>query len=596
MKGRGPGRHTKRSNKPVRRTGRPNRPAPKFGPGMRVNDRTVDECYAVVRHAESQGHLPDLQGRRGPRGLSVKTLLLLMLVAALDRSSTELATVWECAFFGLTPPQKRLHDIPTVSLETPLDERSSSGRIYRASNKLFDHFDPLVQAGRRDEGYDRRKCHDVADAERWSEEWADHQDLLIQLEALCQSLIEAPVLFLLRRSGRVGSWKGAVGVDATSVAVQPKQPFPDSPKACAELLAGLYVSGGGNPKYTWGYSFSAVFTAAPGQAPGSFPQVCLGGVLQIPSRDIGGCATRTFQRMDATGFHGSLLAADRAYTNSKPESFQTPARELGYSLRLDYRIDQLGRQGESRGAPWIDGSLFCPGTPERMINAGVELRKARDAGDKDKKAIAIKLLDNRHAFALHRKEEPDANGTERFACPGKGKCPTVVCPRLSNSGGQGPRQVSLSSAPGGRGKLLPLVRIDSTPDNEVPDVCRHGSVSIPADANAKYRQDVLWMSAQWRIDYSVIRSLNEGGNSVLKRVAAGKLDEPQLRLARGFAAQSILVAILICAANILEIKRFLRENPESATEWLDNEFQEPIEGETADVESDRISSQHDPPS
>jgi hypothetical protein len=70
----------------------------------------------------------------------------------------------------------------------------------------------------------------------------------------------------------------------------------------------------------------------------------------------------------------NFLAGDRAYTNAKAEDFQLPARALGYRLVLDYKIDQLGVQGEFGGMLLIEGAYYCPSIPEVLVTATIDFR------------------------------------------------------------------------------------------------------------------------------------------------------------------------------------------------------------------------------
>lgn len=539
------------------RTGRPFRPAPKHH-HIKVDDRLVDKCFAFVRAVEADGRLPQLCAKRGPQGIRPRTLLTLLLLTACVTRSAELATAWEIGFLRLSPRARALLDIPDISVLSPRDERSSSTRVYRCWHRLVEHFDPVARAGAP--GYDRRRRASLQQAGEWKKVWDSREAVQLrdQLEELCQALIAAPVLQAMSKNGTIGAWNGDAGVDATCV---PVQSHPDSRRrelASGEYLAGWYATGGSNPEFIWGYSFTAVFTAAPGAAAGTFPQLCIGGVLHQPSKDIGGSATRSLHRVREAEMPPGQLAGDRAYTNCKPEDFQQPVRQLGYELILDFRSDQFGRQGQTRGAIWVDGSLGCPHMPTRLIDAGTQLRAARDSKDPDKTAKAEQLVKARPAYFLHLKQSADANGTVRLGCPAASKCPTVSCPRRPDGR---PREVFIGVGRPRRRQLLPTVEAPAQPREEWPDVCTRDSISVRANENAKLRLPVTWMSPEWKLAFGTIRNLNEGGNSMIKRSFAASVADPQARLARGFVAQSVLTAVLLCANNMAELRRYHREHP-----------------------------------
>jgi len=101
----------------------------------------------------------------------------------------------------------------------------------------------------------------------------------------------------------------------------------------------------------WGYEASLVVSGVDGRSePGSFPTLAMGmAPLHKPGVEPGRNAVRALRSIHDRGHPAHFLAADRAYTNAKPDDFQLPARALGYSPVLDYKIDQLGHQGSFAG-------------------------------------------------------------------------------------------------------------------------------------------------------------------------------------------------------------------------------------------------------
>ncbi len=80
---------------------------------------------------------------------------------------------------------------------------------------------------------------------------------------------------------------------------------------------------------------------------------------------------------------------------------------------------------------------------------------------------------------------------------------------------------------------------------------------MPPEAGAKFDQPLLYGSEQWHAAYRTLRSTNEGMNGYLKDGAREALGDPQRRRIRGVAAQSVFVALLLLAANLRKIDRFL---------------------------------------
>ena len=86
------------------------------------------------------------------------------------------------------------------------------------------------------------------------------------------------------------------------------------------------------------------------------PTLALGmAPLRRPGTRVGQSAIVALANIAARGHPANYLAGDRAYSQAKAEDFQLPARALGYKVVLDYKIDQLGRQGSFAGMVLVDG-------------------------------------------------------------------------------------------------------------------------------------------------------------------------------------------------------------------------------------------------
>ena len=69
------------------------------------------------------------------------------------------------------------------------------------------------------------------------------------------------------------------------------------------------------------------------------------------------------------GYPAGFLGADRGYSQARPEHFHLPVRALGYSLVMDYKETELGRQANSGGAVMVEGTFYCPAMPEDLVQA-----------------------------------------------------------------------------------------------------------------------------------------------------------------------------------------------------------------------------------
>ena len=127
--------------------------------------------------------------------------------------------------------------------------------------------------------------------------------------------------------------------------------------------------------------------------------------------------------------------------------------------------------------------------------------------------------------------------------PGGGAAPAAACDLK-------PASVSRRT----RGKLR--VRPDQMLQAHPPKCCEQQSVTVPPGLLARFRQDLVYGSEEWRSMFATLRSLNEGMNGFLKDGAFEALDDPERRRLRGVAAQSILVALLVFAGNVRKIEAF----------------------------------------
>jgi len=90
-----------------------------------------------------------------------------------------------------------------------------------------------------------------------------------------------------------------------------------------------------------------------------------------------------------------------------------------------------------------------------------------------------------------------------------------------------------------------------------PKICTQGSITLPPDAGAKFRQNFAHETDEWHRAYATLRNSNEGMNGFIKDGAREAVDDPERRRIRGVAAQSVLVAFQLFAANIRKINEFL---------------------------------------
>ncbi|RVX44881.1 hypothetical protein EDD27_7645 [Nonomuraea polychroma] len=292
--------------------------------------------------------------------------------------------------------------------------------------------------------------------------------------------------------------------------------------ASTEITAGWHHSAGdGPPEY--GYSATLTVAARTRSVSGSFPQLALGLVLDTPHKRIGANAITTLKPLPTLGLPAAFAVVDRAYTDQQSTHFAQPARELGYRLALDYKVDQRGVQGSVHGALLIDGGLACPLIPDRLAQATTGLADTAIRAPSDELTA---LISAREPYLLRLKQSPNADGTVRFQCPAAGTSPSLTCPRfdrLHQHGPNRPTAVNLTHTrqraahPAAKPRILPPQPDHKT--GELPRICQQHTITVRKDDLGhldKFRQDLPYLSPSWRGTYSPARAMTEGLNGRLK--------------------------------------------------------------------------------
>jgi len=143
------------------------------------------------------------------------------------------------------------------------------------------------------------------------------------------------------------------------------------------------------------------------------------------------------------------------------------------------------------------------------------------------------------------KAQPDGEGHVRLQCPAAGY-PVARCELK-------PKSVRVGTS----GQLRVIVRPDVAASP--PPSCTQESVTVPPEAGAKFRQPLLYASAEWKVTYNLLRNANEGMNGYVKDPAHEALGDPGRRRIRGVAAQSVFAAFLLMAANVRKIRTYLED-------------------------------------
>lgn len=490
----------------------------------------IDESK-VAERIEAQ-----LRTRTGrPRTLTVRAILVALYVLALDDRPLHLWRVTILLFCQLSDASRALLGVGEEAQST-LALLAAYRRVRYLFHRMVAPMDPSGAPKNRRPTFER--LAELAKTVGGPE------------QVTRRELLEGVVGDLLCASVRVAAdeelagFDGSVGLDATPVPLFSRGPSERTGLGASDPDGGWYVREGdhregtgptGKPLRKIAWALEATM-ATMGRGPGAVadhPNLILGLALGRPGEDPGGTAVRVLAAIARRGFPVGHLGCDRGYTQGLPERFHLPVRALGYSLVMDYKVGDLGRQATSGGAQLVDGTFYCPAMPEALVAASADRRaQVIDQATYEERIAA------RASWRLVRKEGPDHDGYERHACPAQGVHPHLGCPL---------RPQSLAAV-----GQIPVL----TPPPDPPRICTQTSVTIAPDVGARHRQDLAYGSAAWATTYASYRNTIEGYNGYLKDPAHEALAAAGRRRVRGIAAQSLFVTFLVMAANVRKIASF----------------------------------------
>lgn len=511
------------------------RVVPRFLPP--VADSQVAFAVALI---EDSGVAERLEGLiRKPTGrkrhLSVRALLVALLLLALDDRPLHLKAATRLLFCRLSPRWRA-----ELGIVGEACTKKAFLARYRQLRYLFhlalSVIDPSIEVKNR-----------VIPAEQLQamRKLLSESEIAARrarLESVLAEVLDASVR-LLTESERA-AFDGSVGLDATPVPLYSRGPSKRSGRSASDPDGGWYVReqdhregedpATGKPlrKLFWALEAEIVTMGRPPGVRPRHPNLVLSVLCARPGEDPGGAAVRLLDGVRHKGHRAGFLGADRGYTQGLPERFHLPARALGYSLVMDYKETELGRQAEREGALLVEGQWYCPAMPEALVEASRDVRAGRVDGPSYAASLSA-----RTAWRLSRKAGPDEDGYERYSCPAIGVHPRLCCPLR-------PDEASLGEIPVLEPPILP------------PKLCTQGSITISPEIGARHRQDLAFGSESWRATYATYRNTIEGLNGFAKDTAHEALAQPARRRVRGIAAQSLFVALLLVAANVRKIAAF----------------------------------------
>ena len=268
-------------------------------------------------------------------------------------------------------------------------------------------------------------------------------------------------------------------------------------------------------------------SAAPGTVPHA-PNLVVGLALERPGMIPAATALRVLTGAVSRGSARTPRRRSRLLRRVPRDVSPAGARDRLH-LVIDYRVDQLGRQANSQGAVMVEGTWCCPAMPDAWSRRRSTCAPARSTPTPTRVA-------SRRArdYALRRKSGPDADGYERFMCPGPGRASEACAARCDP-----PSLARLGT------------RTVETHPHEPPTLCRQHAITIAPDVGGAPRPESFpYGSEEWARHYATLRNTIEGWNGFVKDPAHEALAQPARRRVRGIAAQGIFVTLALVAANL----------------------------------------------
>jgi hypothetical protein len=267
------------------------------------------------------------------------------------------------------------------------------------------------------------------------------------------------------------------------------------------------------------------------------------------------------------GHQPRYLAGDGLYALADPDTFHTPARDIGWRLVLPILDDHLGIQTSLEGLLMVEGTWYCPSIPELLIDATKHFRDGDITLDEYRQRI-----DARETYRARFKGS-NKSGSQRWSCAASGSHPSVICENKEKS-----KEKPFIGGPvlGVRLKERAIPDPATKTNGIWPKPCRQTSVTIDMTpltssdpesittedqarlAAARYAQDLMFGTSEHTNTYNALRQSQEGLHGFAKDDAYEALGTPGKRRIKGRAAQSVFAAFLLAAAGIRKVRVFLR--------------------------------------
>ena len=291
------------------------------------------------------------------------------------------------------------------------------------------------------------------------------------LAAICDDLLEASIPDQFKHAST------ALAVDWTDVETFSRPP-PHGTRDCADPEAWWGHRAGGGPgqdsELFFGYYASAATMMREEHGP-PVPELARRMTVCSCDADPARALVPVLTAMPAAGIPLGDILADSGYAHRDAAAWALPLRQAGAQLIQDLHPHDRGPRGTHHGAIIANGNLYCPATPQPLLQLGPLTRDAtpEQASTHDQQTAETAR------YKLGKITADDADGYHRVACPaamGKIRCPLR------------PASMTLNRQ---RPQIL-------TPPEHPPACCTQQTITVPPQIAAKTRQKHDYPSAAHR--------------------------------------------------------------------------------------------------
>ena len=273
----------------------------------------------------------------------------------------------------------------------------------------------------------------------------------------------------------------------------------------------------------FGYYLSAAVIVAEEHGP-AIPELARRMTLAGCDHDPVRALAATLLRMAAAGTPLGDVIDDSGYSHRDARTWAIPLRAAGAQLIQDLHPHDRGPRGTHQGAIIANGNLYCPQTPQALL----ELAPPPPASTSEQIAAHDQQATELSRYKLGRLTADDADGYHRVTCPAAmSKIRCLLRPDSMLLGRDRPEII--------------------TPPEEPPACCAQRTITVPPQVNAKTRQKHDYPSRDWRQSYRR-RTGSERAFSTIKDPATTSIARGWCRLT-GLAPIALWLACLLAVRN-----------------------------------------------